>query len=784
MQGNVKSKDKEVYEEERKIHLTSSPKEWTTIDDIDCPRKFDAEPVTYAMMALTGVEQDDWSIEFDAEHMHFGQDGLDDFDWSNKCWFGIESSNNMESDISSGDETLTDSTYENFKREKAYKAVPPPTGTIIPPRANIGLTSDDEETDVSEVKRKLLLTQRIVIIFVKQVQPNSVGHESRTRDLGTKGIIEYTQQYFLEVMMEVYIKDGYEDPRSHCYSPSSKGNPEEDLKEPMLSIDSGGYVGLWNMTLKVEEESQDKGIIKESCLDFDESLAMWKSSSLISYLFSNLVIKKPMFSSPDKECLILSPKFKFVVKDLVILRVPLERMMFEDHAHSKIYRVVKAVMACIKPPRAWYERLSTFLLKHGYRRGAIDKTLFIKKDRRDIMLVQVYVDDIIFGSTKSSMVKDFEDLMQKEFKMNEEGEDVDVHLYRSMIGCLMYLTASRPDIMFAVCLCARFQVTPKVSHLHAVKRIFRDIGYEGNLAQLTFSKPLFSPQWKYLVHVLLHCLVLKSTSWDTIRTNIASALVGLAHNQKFNFSLMILTGLLGHISNGTPFLMYPRITPLTPSMLEVVHELCSGGELSTSPHSRGCKFCMGCSRHSPTQSVLILNVLLQTWYCLLPIGMLTLRGLLKYKWTAFLPKKKRKWFDELKKTKRQRTSLREETTLLLTRKESNDVFLKRPPFKDFIPSDSEKRNGMMFEGRDAKGPLRKVMMTSGKDQEEWEIYIDGGLHDIFKVCIHRDKRWHYDSLLADKKYLFYQRVDFKDVYTWNGTLKTKGLNCETKQYFV
>ncbi|GJV43143.1 hypothetical protein Tco_1427679 [Tanacetum coccineum] len=46
---------------------------------------FDAEPVTYAMMALTGVEQDDWSIEFDAEHMHFGQDGLDDFDWSNKA---------------------------------------------------------------------------------------------------------------------------------------------------------------------------------------------------------------------------------------------------------------------------------------------------------------------------------------------------------------------------------------------------------------------------------------------------------------------------------------------------------------------------------------------------------------------------------------------------------------------------------------------------------------------------------------------------------------------------
>ncbi|GJX29243.1 hypothetical protein Tco_0237322 [Tanacetum coccineum] len=157
----------------------------------------------------------------------------------------------------------------------------------------------------------------------------------------------------------------------------------------------------------------------------------------------------------------------------------------------------------------------------------------------------------------------------------------------------------------------------------------RDIGYEGNLAQLTFSKPLFSPQWKYLVHVLLHCLSPKSTSWEQFGTNIASALVGLATNQKFNFSLMIMNGMLGHISNGTPFIMYPRfiqlflnkqlegvtrptnflpsvtlpskvftfmrkhspkfscrITPLTPPMLEVVTALAAEEEHSTSPHSR------------------------------------------------------------------------------------------------------------------------------------------------------------------------------------------------------
>ncbi|GKA41739.1 zf-CCHC domain-containing protein [Tanacetum coccineum] len=69
---------------------------------------------------------------------------------------------------------------------------------------------------------------------------------------------------------------------------------------------------------------------------------------------------------------------------------------------QKVYKVVKALYGLHQAPRAWYATLSTFLLKNGYRRGTIDKTLFIKKDKHDIILVQVYVDDIIFGSTKKS----------------------------------------------------------------------------------------------------------------------------------------------------------------------------------------------------------------------------------------------------------------------------------------------------------------------------------------------------------------------------------------------
>ncbi|GJX44962.1 ribonuclease H-like domain-containing protein [Tanacetum coccineum] len=84
--------------------------------------------------------------------------------------------------------------------------------------------------------------------------------------------------------------------------------------------------------------------------------------------------------------------------------------------------VEKALYGLHLAPRAWYETLSTYLIKNGFRRGTIDKTLFIKKDKGDILLVQVYVDDFIFGSTKKSLCDDFEGLMHKRFQMSSMGE--------------------------------------------------------------------------------------------------------------------------------------------------------------------------------------------------------------------------------------------------------------------------------------------------------------------------------------------------------------------------
>ncbi|GJS77266.1 retrovirus-related pol polyprotein from transposon TNT 1-94 [Tanacetum coccineum] len=195
-----------------------------------------------------------------------------------------------------------------------------------------------------------------------------------------------------------------------------------------------------------------------------------------------------------------------------------------------VFRLKKALYGLKEAPKAWYDRLKAFLIKHDYSMGMVDNTLFTKKKDSNLIIVQIYVDDIIFGSTCQEMCDDFAKIMHDEFEMSmmeelnfflglqikqlddgiffnqsyikkmlkkfgledskpmktpmstetkltrdEEGESVDNTKYRGMIGSLLYLTASRPDIMFSVCLCARFQEDPKTSHLEAIKRIFRYI---------------------------------------------------------------------------------------------------------------------------------------------------------------------------------------------------------------------------------------------------------------------------------------------------------------------
>ncbi|GJR68859.1 retrovirus-related pol polyprotein from transposon TNT 1-94 [Tanacetum coccineum] len=282
-----------------------------------------------------------------------------------------------------------------------------------------------------------------------------------------------------------------------------------------------------------------------------------------------------------------------------------------------------------------------------------NKVYRVEKQKKDGIFISQdkYVGEILkkFGfievKTASTPIE-----TQKPLLKDEDGEEVDVYMYRSMIGSLMYLTSSRPEIMFAVCACARYQVNPKVSHLHAMKRIFSDYGgasldrkstiggcqflgcrmiswqckkqtvvansitkaeyvvalscygqlqalvdgkkiiitesiirrdlqledaegvdclpnatifeqltlmeYEKISQKLTFYKAFFSPQWKFLIHTILQCLSSKTTAWNEFSSTMASAIICLPTNQKFNFSKYIFESMVKNLDNVGKFLMY------------------------------------------------------------------------------------------------------------------------------------------------------------------------------------------------------------------------------------
>ncbi|GJR87517.1 retrovirus-related pol polyprotein from transposon TNT 1-94 [Tanacetum coccineum] len=172
---------------------------------------------------------------------------------------------------------------------------------------------------------------------------------------------------------------------------------------------------------------------------------------------------------------------------------------FVDPDHpTHVYRLKKALYGLRQAPHAWYDTLSRFLLDNKFSKGAVDPTLFTRKIGKHILLVQIYVDDIIFASTDPKACDIFSNEMSSKFQMSMMGQmmdscdpvdtpmvdrikldedplgiPVDQTRFHSMVGSLMYLTASKPDLVFVVCMCARYQASPTKKHLEALKRVFR-----------------------------------------------------------------------------------------------------------------------------------------------------------------------------------------------------------------------------------------------------------------------------------------------------------------------
>jgi hypothetical protein len=266
-----------------------------------------------------------------------------------------------------------------------------------------------------------------------------------------------------------------------------------------------------------------KGYAQVAGLDFEETFALVARLESIRVLLAYAAHHSfKLFQMDVKSVFLNGP-----IKEKVCME---QSLGFEDDRYpDHVYKLSKALYGLKQALRAWYECLRDFLISNAFKVRKADPTLFTKTCNGDLIVCQIYVDDIIFGSTNQKSCEEFNGVMMQKFEMSMIGElnyflafqvkqlkegtfisqmkytqdllkrfgmkdakpaktpmgtdghldldkgdkSVDQKAYRSMIGSLLYLCASRPNIILSVCMCARFQSDPKECHLVAVKRILR-----------------------------------------------------------------------------------------------------------------------------------------------------------------------------------------------------------------------------------------------------------------------------------------------------------------------
>ncbi|GJX25698.1 retrovirus-related pol polyprotein from transposon TNT 1-94 [Tanacetum coccineum] len=265
-----------------------------------------------------------------------------------------------------------------------------------------------------------------------------------------------------------------------------------------------------------------KGYRQEEGINFKESFTLVARIEAIRIFKANVAHKNMTVYQIDVKTAFLND----VLREEVCVSQP-EGFVDQDHPNY-VYTLKKDLYGLKRAPRAWYDMLSKFLLSHKFSKGVIDPTLLMRKEGKDFLLVQIYVDDIIFASTNPEFCNIFANEMSSKFKMSmmgkmsfllglqisqnprgvfinqstyalqiikiygmdssdpvdtpiikrakfdeyPQGIPVDPTRYRCMVGSFMYLTSSRHDLVFVVCICARYQARPTEEHLTVVNRVF------------------------------------------------------------------------------------------------------------------------------------------------------------------------------------------------------------------------------------------------------------------------------------------------------------------------
>nr|GEY17483.1 copia protein [Tanacetum cinerariifolium] len=223
-----------------------------------------------------------------------------------------------------------------------------------------------------------------------------------------------------------------------------------------------------------KSRSVAKGYGQKEGIDFEESFAPVARLEVVRIFVAYAAHNNfPIFQMDVKIAFMNSP-----LKEEVFVQQP-DGFVDPDFLNH-VYRLKKALYGFKQASRAWYDKLSSFLIEHHFTKGIVDPTLFTRRHEDDILLVQIYVDDIIFGSTKPVFAKRFEKLMKDNFKMSMIGE---IKFFLR----LQIHQSPRDQTLPATFVCVRYQACPTEKHLKDVKRIFRYLRQSINMG-LWYSK--------------------------------------------------------------------------------------------------------------------------------------------------------------------------------------------------------------------------------------------------------------------------------------------------------
>nr|GEW07086.1 hypothetical protein [Tanacetum cinerariifolium] len=216
------------------------------------------------------------------------------------------------------------------------------------------------------------------------------------------------------------------------------------------------------VSTSIEQDASSARFRQEEGIDFEESFAPVARIEAIRILVAYAAHKNINIFQRDVKTAFLNGE----LKEKVYVSQP-EGFVDQDNS-SHVYKRKKALYGLKQAPRAWYDTLSSFLISQHFSKGAVYLTLFTQKAGNELLLVQIYVDDIIFASTNTAMCNEFANQMTTKFKIDSvdtpmvekskldedlQGKPVDATLYHYMIGSLMYLTSNRPDLICSLLMC-------------------------------------------------------------------------------------------------------------------------------------------------------------------------------------------------------------------------------------------------------------------------------------------------------------------------------------------